>query len=915
MAKENDIRGIGERYSFLDEKNLEEDLFRTEFGSMWNTALTSDAYAQSHPSLGISTEASRFDVEYGPIVTTSAPFAPYIAHHQSIKLTAKPSVYPENCIECGYHDDVREALSSNGTDFMSSEYLNQTPTSIMSLIPNSAYYSSMEGIITTAPVTFSTFSATEAAVLKTMSDCYYGVTTPLNEEDVSLSAYSKAKSRIDLIMAGASTSFEYGDYVNKLEEVILNLSEEDIPNLYMLMYRASAHESGITETPLFKQGIEYLQGKACPEISAAIEKISTGFREFIVSADNSVLMKEMHAYKDYFSLRGETSFPTTVQATVADNLKSVNLDCRLLRWMVESSAEADMVPTGITFDRLQENTSKITMVSDSLTVPINIKAYDLFKFCGDSDYPGDDMKSVLVAPQEDIAFIGLEDSSTRMAKASGLELSMGLSFSHTIFSNQMKNILMTYNRSFQNVASGKGPYSETLAYRISKYKKSEMFAGETLGPTSDQVEIIKRVMENNTQPTQNVWLSNSSESEMIEYVDTQMKYDENYVIIVWAYNLVLGTRHFYSNLRTSESPKIERSSAIATIGARDETEVFLGLTSSDSISNFEESGWTIENTIQPEPLAGTEFYTFTTSDSITLDIEDDCEAAFTATTMPMATIREVPFFIWPGSIIDKPPVVPDVNIVPIEGNSTELIMLLNNSAGTTFAKPIAIYAEDEVVFERIKESQALYTGLVEFGTDNKTDSYEVYRVTTTPRSYSDFAGNLLETVSTVYDQRTGKSANSAIYSAIQELNIKYYYVFRSVDIHGHFSNPTSVFEVELVTDGNFVEVLVDTYEMEPEDNHDESKSLMSTLHVVPRITQAIVNEEASGLVGDTATVVSKISKPILGVEEESVWGKTFKIRLVSRKTKKKLDINVTFGTEHIEGEIEETCSNSAGLPS
>ena len=38
--------------------------------------------------------------------------------------------------------------------------------------------------------------------------------------------------------------------------------------------------------------------------------------------------------------------------------------------------------------------------------------------------------------------------------------------------------------------------------------------------------------------------------------------------------------------------------------------------------------------------------------------------------------------------------------------------------------------------------------------------------------------------------------------------------------------------------------------------------------------------------------------PVLGVGGETIWGKKFKIRLVSKKTGKKLDFKLEFKTEH-----------------
>jgi hypothetical protein len=315
---------------------------------------------------------------------------------------------------------------------------------------------------------------------------------------------------------------------------------------------------------------------------------------------------------------------------------------------------------------------------------------------------------------------------------------------------------------------------------------------------------------------------------------------------------------------------------------------------------------------------------------LTINVEDDCEAAFTATTVPMAVIKEVPFFVWQGTIIDKPPIVPDIKIVPLHGNDSELLILMNNSAGTIFTDPILINEEDKSVFDGIKKAQGIYSGFIEFGTDNDVETYEVYRTTELPTSYSDFANSLLKSVSTIYDESTGKMSNATSYLDVVGPNVKYYYTFRSTDIHGHFSNPTSVYEVELISDAGTIIPSIKIVDMEEKNNRDSSKAAKLALHIVPRITQAVVNEGLSGLTGETATVVSDSSKPVLGVENETPWGKTFKIRLTSRKTKRKIDINVTFSTEYSETEdqvkiecalaavdeeaVEEILETVAGVP-
>ena len=78
------------------------------------------------------------------------------------------------------------------------------------------------------------------------------------------------------------------------------------------------------------------------------------------------------------------------------------------------------------------------------------------------------------------------------------------------------------------------------------------------------------------------------------------------------------------------------------------------------------------------------------------------------------------------------------------------------------------------------------------------------------------------------------------------------------------------------------------------------------IQIVPRIKQAYVNETASGLVNADGSPNNVIGNTgiVLGIEDESLFGKKFKIRLTSKSTGKKLDINVDFKTKRVLGAIE-----------
>ena len=119
-------------------------------------------------------------------------------------------------------------------------------------------------------------------------------------------------------------------------------------------------------------------------------------------------------------------------------------------------------------------------------------------------------------------------------------------------------------------------------------------------------------------------------------------------------------------------------------------------------------------------------------------------------------------------------------------------------------------------------------------------------------------------------------------------------MFRSVDYHNNFSNPTSVLEVELVDDAGAIYLLVKPYEFPVEINSVPSVDMKKFIQVTPALAQ-VTAEIPTNM---SYTDPSDIPRVELGSESigslDRIWDKKFKIRLTSKKTGKKLDFNLTF---------------------
>lgn len=249
---------------------------------------------------------------------------------------------------------------------------------------------------------------------------------------------------------------------------------------------------------------------------------------------------------------------------------------------------------------------------------------------------------------------------------------------------------------------------------------------------------------------------------------------------------------------------------------------------------------------------------------------------------PVIKIFEMPFFSGAVTIRDYPPIFPDVLIKTYAGVNNEVLFLLNQNTGVVEDYPISL---DGIRMANFK---------TKFVSDDVIREFLIYRTDKRPDSYYSFADvepiSILTDISSVTDLK----ATSAAYRDTIRPNRPYYYIFRAVDVHGHVSNPTEIYEVEL---RDFKDTVIPSIKMYPvtteiEQTGSPTKSFRRYLYIRPAMAQSVLNK--------TKTQVSKfdsatnISNPILGIKDESIYGKRWKIRLTSKETGKAVDFFVTF---------------------
>tara|TARA_R110002012_G_scaffold320851_1_gene546218 strand:- start:2316 stop:4718 length:2403 start_codon:yes stop_codon:yes gene_type:complete len=409
------------------------------------------------------------------------------------------------------------------------------------------------------------------------------------------------------------------------------------------------------------------------------------------------------------------------------------------------------------------------------------------------------------------------------------------------FFDRLREVASANRRTFANILTGDLAYSETLMYKIEKF----------IGPidsitTSDPIQSFHFM---NIGDMVDFYQGQLQEDQQrkLKFIDTQVKYGQDYSYVVTAYQAIVGTHYKYET---------------------------------DSLE--------YDLTVQP----------FVATMDVTLET--------------IVKVVEIPLYATSGKVLDLPPLTPNVDFKPIQGSANQIRISLDMSLGSQDLEPISLNATEQGNFDQMAVNQNRSDGLLTFGSDNAPIAFEVYRLNSPPANYGDFDGALLSSIPTeLSDGKTKRQASSATYIAGQPINEKHYYMFRSVDYHGGLSNPSTIYEVELYGDNGVTFPIIREYQFGQISPKMDSKPARKIIQIVPRFTQAYLNEEASGLV-DPATGEIKSamgSKIYLGVEDEPLFGRgdkprKFKIRITSKTTGKKIDLNVNFKTKEVKAQTQ-----------
>ena len=403
-----------------------------------------------------------------------------------------------------------------------------------------------------------------------------------------------------------------------------------------------------------------------------------------------------------------------------------------------------------------------------------------------------------------------------------------------IFGGKFNKLVKEKTRSYQQILLGRQAHSEAVFYKVEKWAIDN--DGNEVG----------------NKPLQSIIFPNSSEIDTHHYIDTQVKYNRRYKYRIYAFVAVFGTRYRYS---------------------------LDGITGTDPVSP---------------------------SSHLHLRTDDQKKAEICVFTSPSVRLIQVPYAHFDGRVMDAPPIWPDVDVIQYRNHNNKVLFFFRGNVGNYKLNPIPIETADYEDLINLIEAQRLRgDDPMEFKSDDQASVFEIFRMSKKPQSYADFEDFKLAEVESDLFPDPKKSATSAAFVDDIVPNKKYYYIFRTVDIHGHTSNPTPIYEIEIVDHDGGPVLVTNVFQLKKEKDPPQmaTKKAKKYIYITPNNDQLEINQFRSDLLQESGENVEIIPQSVinrgasLGIKEETVWGKKYKIRVTSKKTGRKIDFNIECKTK------------------
>jgi len=609
------------------------------------------------------------------------------------------------------------------------------------------------------------------------------------------------------------------------------------------------------------------------EMAPLAGRAASYMKNLCFSGNYSSITKDAQQQRENYPLHAEISFTADHFAQFSDHINTAGLMPTLIDSLIASqpgnarliqdiptSKRPVIGPAKSIFESQPKMTIKhrddggIVLGQRQSIQPYNRTVLDVEKW----------LQSVLNNRQNTDEMVGRLHAHAATISGKGMTNTLEQQIKTIIALGKIKDMVTDYIRSYSQVLKGDLGYTETVVYQV---RKTEVLPDGSSG-----------------REIQNYWFANSSDITTIDFVDTQVHYSKKYNYEIYAYNLVIGTKYNSGNNVLDMSPLIKSP-----------TELYNRIKQGDPITKT--MAWADATYSQQV------WYT------------------------PVLKIVKTRVFTQTVVMFDTAPVVPEFEIIPYKGINHKMLLLFKGTVGRQQMHPIYINTQEasygpkfNQTEQQAAENQYNYqVHEIEPGdpllyeSDDRPEFFEVYRTTVAPYSYASFDGALYAKVSTRIPSEAEtapannilpKYSDSATMVDVLMPNKKYYYAVRQIDVHGNVSNPTAVFQVEIVDEDGTIYPLISEYHFRDLVPRTNKKYFNKYIKIAPTPSQILIKNE-----GLTSAFDAAKGNVQLGLADTNVWGKKFKARITSTTTGKAADLNIEFNQKH-----ERTADEIEGAP-
>ena len=236
-------------------------------------------------------------------------------------------------------------------------------------------------------------------------------------------------------------------------------------------------------------------------------------------------------------------------------------------------------------------------------------------------------------------------------------------------------------------------------------------------------------------------------------------------------------------------------------------------------------------------------------------------------------------------IIEPPSCQPMIEMLSFNQQNNKIKISAMQKEDTQREEYEILEQKDFNIKKSLELYQQSYDGKIYFKNNKKTNKrLQIYKMLERPKNYSDFDGFLSKEI---------PLESTIDYKDIVIPNVTYFYTFRIVNEHGVSSNPSPVYKVVLKDEDGIVYLEKEEIPLEKVILESPFKPAKRYIQIIPSINQTIIGNDIEEL----QKYIKKnndIQELQLGVGENLVWNKKFKLRLRSKQSGKVLDFNFKF---------------------